>query len=154
MLEILLILIIINGMPLINCKIIIMLTWSKKYFLVAVTATNLESSFRITDTKLYVPEVTLATKDNAELLEQLNSGLIRTLNWNKYQSKVSAQTQNRYLDFLIDPSFQGVSRIFVLPFEDINVWESYKQYFLPTIEIKDYNLMIDGRNFFDQPVSD
>ena len=53
---------------------------------------------------------------------------------------------------LIDPRFQGVNRIFVLSFEDKNIQESQKWYFLPTVEIKDCNVMIDGRNFFDQPV--
>ena len=59
--------------------------------------------------------------------------------------------QNRYLAFLIDASFQGVNRLFVLSFIYENGWESYKQYYLPPVEIKDYNIMIDGRNFFDQP---
>ena len=60
--------------------------------------------------------------------------------------------RNRYLDFLIDPSFQGVNRRFVLSFKDDDGRESHKQYYLPTVEIKDYNVMIDGRNFFDQPI--
>ena len=65
---------------------------------------------------------------------------------------MAEQEQNRYLDFLTDPIFLGVNRLFVLSFEDKNVQESYKRYFLPTVEIKDYNVMINGRNFFDQPV--
>ena len=60
--------------------------------------------------------------------------------------------QNRYLDFLIDPSFRGVNRLFVLSFKDEDGRESYKKHYLPTVEIKDYNVMIDGRNFFDQPL--
>ena len=60
--------------------------------------------------------------------------------------------QNRYLDFLIDRSFQGVNRLFVLLFKDDDGRESHKKYYLPTVEIKDYNVMIDGRNFFDQPI--
>ena len=76
----------------------------------------------------------------------------KTINWNKYQSKVTQQARNRYLDFLNNPSFQSLNRLFVLSFEDSRVRESYKQYFLPTVEIKDYNVIIDGRNFFDQPV--
>ena len=60
----------------------------------------------ITDTKLYVPVVTLSTQDNAKLLEQLKSGFKRTINWNKYQPKVSVQTPNPYLDFLIDQVFK------------------------------------------------
>ena len=60
--------------------------------------------------------------------------------------------QNRYLDFLIDPSFRGINRLFVLSFKDEDGRESYKKHYLPTVEIKDYNVMIDGRNFFDQPL--
>ena len=60
---------------------------------------------------------------------------------------MAEQEQNRYLDFLTDPIFLGVNRLFVLSFEDKNVQESYKRYFLPTVEIKDYNVMINGRNF-------
>ena len=56
------------------------------------------------------------------------------------------QTQNQYLDYLIDPSFQGVNRLFVLPFEVDVVWTGHLRYFLPTVELKDYNIMIDGRN--------
>ena len=58
--------------------------------------------------------------------------------------------QNRYFDFLTDPIFQGLNKIFVLSFEAKNVRESYKWYFPPTVEIKDCNVLIDGRNFFDQ----
>ena len=81
----------------------------------------------------------MPTQDNAKLLEQLNL----VINWNKYQSKISTERPNQYLDYLIDPSFQGVNRLFFVL--------SYKRYFLPTAEIKDYNVMIDGKNLFDQP---
>ena len=60
--------------------------------------------------------------------------------------------ENRYLDFLINPSFRGVNRLFVLSFKDEDDRESDKKYYLPTVEIKDYNVMIDGRKFFDQPL--
>ena len=85
-------------------------------------------------------------------MRKLESSFQRTVNWNKYQSKVIQQTRNRDLDFLIDPSFQGVNRIFVLSLEDRRVRENYEQYFLPTVEIKDYNVVINGINFFDRTV--
>ena len=85
-------------------------------------------------------------------MKQLESGFKRTINLNKYQSKKTNQAQNRYLEFLIDPSFQGVNRSFVLSFKDKNGRESYKQYYLLTVETKDYNVMMDGRKFFDQPI--
>ena len=105
-------------------------------------------TFTITDTKLYILVITLSTQHNAKLLDQLNSGFKRTVNWNKYQSKRTTQTQNPYLDFLIDPSFQGVNSLFVLLFEDINIQDSYKRYFIPATQMKDYNVMIDTKKFF------
>ena len=141
-------------MPLINCEISLQLKWSRKFVIVAGTANNQNSSFQINDTKLYVPVVTLSTQENIKLLKQLESGFKRTINWNKYLAKTTNQVQNRYLDFLIDPSFQGVNRLFVLSFKDDDGRQSHKQYYLPTVEIKDYNVMIDGRNFFDQSIKD
>ena len=95
--------------------------------------------------------MTLLAQDNEKLLQQLKTGLKRTINWNKYQSEPTIQTRNRYLNHLIDPSLQGVNRLFVLSFENDAHRRSYKRYFLPTIE-KDSNVMIDGKDFFDQPV--
>ena len=122
--------------PSVNCKISFMLTWSENCFLVAVTAANQEPTFTITDTKLYVHVETLSTQVNIKLLKQLEWGFQGANNWNKYQFKVTEQAQNRYLDFLIDPSFQGVNRLFVLSFKDDDGRESHKQYYLPTVEIK------------------
>ena len=107
----------------------------------------------ITETKLYVPVVTLSTQDNAKLLQQLKSGFKRTINWNKYESNIKTFAQNRYLNYLINPSFQGLSRPFVLSFEDENDRTSHSTYYFPKVEIKDYNFMIDGRNFFHQPIN-
>ena len=109
-------------------------------------------SFQITDTKLYVPVVTLSTQENIKFLKQLESGFKRIINWNKYLPKTTNQAQSRYLDYLIDPSFQGVNRLFVLSFKDNNGRESQKQYYLPTVEIKDYNAAIDGSNVFEQSI--
>ena len=73
---------------------------------------------KITDTILYVLVSTLSTQDNVKLLKKIESGFKRTVNWNKYQSKIASQVQNRYLDFLIDPNFQEVDILFVLSFEN------------------------------------
>ena len=102
-------------MPLINCEINLILSWSSTCVLFNSTD---EGRFKITDTKLYVPVVTLSTQDNAKLLQQLKSGFKRTINWNKYESSVKTFAQNRYLNYLINPSFQGVNRLFVLFFEN------------------------------------
>ena len=82
----------------------------------------------------------------------MKSGFKRTINWNKYQSKISSERQNLYLDFLIDPSFQGVYILFVLLFENEEDRKVRTKYNLPKVEIKNYNVMIDGKNFFDQSV--
>ena len=80
--------------------------------------------------------VTLSTQDNAKLLQQLKSGFKRTINWNKYQIKVSTEKQNQYLDFLIDPSFQGVNRLFVLSFENEGDRKVHTGFYLLKVEIK------------------
>ena len=103
---------------LINCEINLILTWPNRCFIIDNPIDNQEPTFTITDTKLYFPVVTLSTQDNAKLLENLKSGFKRTINWNKYEPKVTVEQQNQYLDFLINPSFQGVNKFFVLSFED------------------------------------
>ena len=74
----------------------------------------------------------------------------RTINWDKYEPKVRVQEQNRYLDLLINPSFQGVNRLFAFSFENNDGKTSYMIYYLPLVEIKGYNVVIDGRNFLNQ----
>ena len=135
-------------MLLINCEVNLILTWSKNC---AITNSAGEGKFAITQTKLYVPVVTLSTKDNEKLLQQLKFGFKKTIAWNKYESSIKTFAQNRYLNYLINPSFQGVNSLFVLSFENENDRISHSTYYLPKVEIKDYNVMIDGRNFFDQP---
>ena len=141
-------------MPLINCEINLMLTWSANCVLVSTDVANQIATFAITDTKLYVPVITLSTQDNAKLLEQLNSGFKRVINWNKYLSKPELLAQNPYLNHLVEPSFQGVNRLFVLALENDVQRTSSKGYYLPNVEIKNYNIMINGENFFDQPIKD
>ena len=103
--------------PLVSCEINYILTWSANCFIVSTNVANQNVTFAITDTKLYVPVVTLSTQDNAKLLQQLKSGLKRVINWNKYLSKPELLAQNPNLNHLIEPSFQGVNRLFVLAFE-------------------------------------
>ena len=72
--------------------------------------------FKITDTKLYVPVVTLSKENYIKLLEQLKSGFKRTIKWNKYRSQMTIQPQNNNLNYLIDPTFANANRLFVLSF--------------------------------------
>ena len=101
------------------------------------SSANGETKFEITETKLYVPVVTLSTQDNAKLLQQLKSGFERAINWNKYESNIKTFAQKRYLNQLINPSFQGVNRIFVLSFENENNRILHSTYYLPKVGIKD-----------------
>ena len=139
-------------MPLINCEINLILTWSSTCVLVSTVNQNQAATFAITDTKLYVPVVTLSTQENTKFLQQLKSGFKRVINWNKYLSKPELLAQNPNLNHLVEPSFQGINRLFVLAFENDNHRRSDERYYLPTVEIKDYNIEINGENFFDQPI--
>ena len=96
---------------LINCEVNLILTWSKDC---VITNSTGEGKFAITETKLYVPVVTLSTKDNEKLLQQLKSGFKKIISWNKYESSIKTFAQNRYLNYLINSSFQGANRLFVL----------------------------------------
>ena len=121
-------------MLLINCEVNLILTWSKDC---VITNSTGEGKLAITETKLYVPVVTLSTKDNEKLLQQLKSGFKKTISWNKYESSIKTFAQNRYLNYLINPIFQGGNRLFVFSFENENDRTSHTTYYLPKIEIKD-----------------
>ena len=105
-------------MPLINCEVNLILTWSSTCVLIATGVQNQNATFAITDTKLYVPVVTLSTQENIKFFQQLKSGFKRVINWNKYLSKPELLAQNPNLNHLVEPSFQGVNRLFVLAFEN------------------------------------
>ena len=133
-------------MPLIACEINLILTWSVDCVIFSVTGVT---KFKITDTKVCIPVATWSSQYNAKLLKQLKSAFKRKINWNKYQPKVSPERQNQYLDFFIDPIFQGVNRLLVLSFEDEENSNVHTGCYLPKVEIKDYIVMTDGKNFFD-----
>ena len=115
-------------MPLTNCEINLILTWSENCVLTSkatkdavpaqggypeVSRINNPTNtiFKITDTKLYVPVVTLSTKDDNNFLEQLKSGFKRTIKWNKYRSEMTIQTKTNHSNNLIDPTFTKVNRL-------------------------------------------
>ena len=139
-------------MPLINCEVNLILTWSSSCVLIATCTQNQNATFEITDTKLYLPVVTLSTQENTKFLQQLKSGFKRVINWNKYLLKPELLAQNPNLNNLVEPSFQGTNRLFVSAFENDDDRTSDDEYYLPTVEIKDYNIVINGENFFDQPI--
>ena len=126
--------------------------WSQTYFdmsadwvIIYTDVNNQVPTFTITETNLYIPIVTLSTQDNSKLLPQLTNGFKRTITWNKYLAKPELLARNANLSHLIESSFQGVNRLFVLAFEN-----DAKR--TRNVEIKDYNVMIDRKFFFDQPV--
>ena len=139
-------------MPLINWEVNLILTWSSTCVLIATNIDNQNATFAITDTKLYVPVVTLSTQENSKFFQQVKSGFKRIINWNKYLSKLELLAQNPNLNHLVEPSFQGVNRLFLLAFENDDNRTSDELYYLPNVEIKDYNIMINGEHFFDKPI--
>ena len=123
---------------------------------------NRETTFQITNTKLYVLVVTLSTKDNVNLTKQLNEGFKRSVYWNEYKSKIETKEAdaNNLKKFPPNYSFQVVNRLFVLAFDNTNndannvERDSLRKYFLPRVNITNYNVLINCRNFYDQPIND
>ena len=123
------------------------------------------ATFAITDAKFYVPVVTLKTEDNAKLSKLLSEGFKRPIYWNEYKVtpnkivEIADANEEKYIRELLDSSCQGVKRLFVLAYDNtagnnqVSV-DSYKKYFLPRVKIENYNIEIDGRNFYDQPIND
>ena len=142
---------------LINCKVEFPLTWKENCILTSFAG---NSTFTITDAKFYVPVVTLSIEDNARLTELLSEGFERSAYWNKYKVIPNkTYNQNNYMRELLDASFQGAKRLFVLANDnnagdDLVTANSHRRYFLPRIKIENYNVKIDGRNFYDQPIND
>ena len=100
---------------------------------------------------MYVPVGTLSAEDYNKLLEQLKAEFKRTIKWNKYRSEMSNQTKNNNLNYLIDSTFTNVNRLFVLSFENEDDRNSFSKY-TPNVEIKDFNVLIDEKPFFEIPV--
>ena len=143
-------------MPLGNCDVNIILIWSANC--VNIIYTNVGNQiptftiFTITEANLYVPVVNLSTQDQTKLLQQLKSGFKKTFTWNKYLLKPELLAQNPNLSHLLEPCFEGVNRLFVLGFENDEQRTSSGRYYLPNVKIKNYNVMIDRKSFFDQSV--
>ena len=120
------------------------------------------TTLKITSTKFYVPIVTLSTKDNVNLTKELNERFKKPVYWNEHKSKIETKEGNNQTlaRFPLDASFQGVNRLFVLAFNNDNndanrvQKDSHRKYFLPRVDITNYNVLIDSRNFYDQPIND
>ena len=101
---------------------------------------------------MYVPVVTLSTENDKKHLEQLRTGFKRTIKWNKYRSEMTNQTKNNNLNYLIDPTFTKVNRLLVLSFENENDRTSSSKYYVPNVQIEDFNVLIHERSFLDMPI--
>ena len=115
--------------------------------------------FQIKDTKLYVLVVTLSKENDIKDLEKLKFGFKKNIKGNKYKSQMTIQNNNNNLNYLIDPTFTNANRLFVLSFERIeenNVKkdhrDSFSHYYVLKVQIKDFNVLINGKDFFDLPV--
>ena len=98
----------------------------------------------------------MSINDNIKFSENIKQGFKRTISWNKYRSEITTQTKNNNLDYVIDPAFRNINRLFVLSFksgDDDPTRDSFDEYYMPLVEIKDFNALIDNKPpFFDQPV--
>ena len=141
-------------MPLINCKIKLNLTWKKE----CVLSTDAgDAVFIINDTKMYVAVVTLSKEDNKDFIEQQNKGFQRSIYWNEYKTKEINENAdaNVFKYSNLDPSFQGVNRLFVMTYNRANgqpTRNGQRKYYLPRIDLKKYNVIIDGRNVYDNEI--
>ena len=141
-------------MPLINCEIKLNLTWKKECVL---STDDGNPVFIINDTKLQVPVVTLSKEDNKDFIEQQNKGFQRSVYWNEYKTKeINEDTDANVFKYInLDPSFQGVNRLFVMAYNRANgqpTRNGQREYYLPRIDLEKYNVIIDGRNFYDNPI--
>ena len=158
------------NIPLINCEVVLILTWFKNCVLINKSTRDADydaypiiyeidipenAIFQITYTKLYVQVVSLSKENDIKLLEQLKSGFKRTIKSNKYRSQMTIQPQNNNLNYLIHPTLTNFNIIFCLSFPRNNNTDSrysYSNYYVPKVKISDFNVLIDGKSFFDLPV--
>ena len=149
-------------MPLISCEISLELKWDKNCLITSLqqgenidggnTAEPTNATLNINDCKLYIPVVVLSKDDEIKLLTNLKSGFKREIKWNKYRSQMSTEAINNNLNILIDPTFTNVNRLFVLAYQTAANRQSFSQFYLPRVMVKDFNVIIDKLAFFDLPI--
>ena len=141
------------NMPLISCEVSLELKWNKNCVITSLEQRQVGArsrdneptgaSLEIAKCKLYVPVVTLSKDDEIKLLTNLKSGFKREIKWNKYRSQMTTEAVNNNLNILIDPTFTNVNRLFVLGYQTSDDRQSYSQFYLPKVMLKDYNVIID-----------
>ena len=150
------------NIPLISCEVSLELKWNKTCVITsqqigvnlhgANTAAPTNSTLAINDCKLYITVVTLSKDDEIKLLTNLKSGFTREIIWNKYRSQMTTEAVNNNLNILVDPTFTNVNRLFVLAYQNADDRQSFSQFYLPKVMVKDYNVIIDKLAFFDLPI--
>ena len=126
-------------MSLINCKVELSLKWYENCILSSAGAA---ATFTITGTNLYVPIVTLKIGDNAKLSKLLSKGFKRSIDWNKYKAIFTDYAANSFIRERLHASFQGVNKLFVLPYaygNNITNKNSCRRYFFPRLKMENYN---------------
>ena len=150
------------NIPLISFEISLELKWDKNCAITSLEQRYIGggnrdneptgASLEITKCELYVPVVTLSKDDEIKLLTNLKSGFKREIIWNKYRSQMTTAAINYNLNMLVDPTFTNVNRLFVLAYQTADDRQSYSQFYLPKVMVKDYNVIIDKLAFFDLPI--
>ena len=152
------------NIPLISCEVSLELKWNKNCVITslqqrqvdagppAINGTTTGAMLVVNDCKLYVPVVTLSKNDEIKSLTNLKSGFTREIKWNKYRSQMSIEVANNNLNILINPTFTNVNRLLVLAYQDDADRQSFSQFFLPKVMVKDFNVIIDKLAFFDLPI--
>ena len=150
------------NIPLISCEVSLELKWDKNCVITSLEQRDIGGGNRdnaptgatlaINDCKIHVPAVTLSKDDETKLLTNLKSGFKREIIWNKYRSQMTIEAINNNLNILIDPTFTNVHRLFVLAYQTADDRQSFSQFYLPNVMVKDYNVIIDKLAFFDLPI--
>ena len=150
------------NIPLISCEVSLELKWDKICIITSLEQRDIgggnrdnaptSATLAINNCKLYVPAVTLPEDDDFKLLTNLKSGFKREIIWNKYRSQMTTEAINNNLNILIDPTFANVNRLFVLAYQNADDRQSFSQFYLPRVMVKDFNVIIDKLAFFDLPI--
>ena len=150
------------NIPLISCEVSLELKWDKNCVITSLEQREIgggnrnnaptSATLSTNDCKLHVPVLTLSKDDDSELLTKLKSGLKREIIWNKYRSQMTAEAVNNNLNILIDPTLTNVNKLFVLAYRTADDRQSFSQFYLPKVLVKDFDVIIDKLAFFDLPI--
>ena len=150
------------NIPLISCEVSLELKWDKNCVITSLEQRDIGGGNRdntptgatlaINDCKLYVPAVTLSKDDEIKLLTNLKSGFIREIIWNKYRSQMTTEAVNKNLNIVIDPTFTNVNILFILAYQNADDRQSFSQFYLPKVLVKDFNVIINKLAFSDLPI--